>query len=81
MDYLTLGKIILAAPWLIGLSVHDFRKHELPNAWVFGGILVMAASARKTSNPFSVFSWSGRSLTAPSILSAESSTVMAPSPG
>ena len=25
MDYLTLGKIILAAPWLIGFSVHDFR--------------------------------------------------------
>lgn len=45
MDYLTLGKIILATPWLIGLSVYDFRKHELPNAWVFGGILVMLAIA------------------------------------
>lgn len=45
MDYLTLGKIILATPWLIALSVYDFRKHELPNAWVFGGILVMLAIA------------------------------------
>ncbi len=31
---------------------------------------ITVAIARKTSNPFSVFSWSGRSLTAPSILSA-----------
>lgn len=45
MDHLTLAKIILATPWLIGLSVYDFRKHQLPNAWVFGGILVMAAIA------------------------------------
>ncbi|UKI32638.1 MAG: hypothetical protein L6W00_03460 [Lentisphaeria bacterium] len=36
MDHLTLGKIILATPWLIWLSVYDFRKHQLPNAWVFG---------------------------------------------
>ena len=45
MDALTLGKIILATPWLICLSVRDFRKHELPNTWVFGGILVMLAIA------------------------------------
>ncbi len=31
---------------------------------------ITVAIARRTSNPFSVFSWSGRSLTAPSILSA-----------
>ena len=31
---------------------------------------ITVAIARKTSNPFSVFSWTGRSLTAPSILSA-----------
>ncbi len=43
MDYLTLGKIVLATPWLICLSIRDFRKHELPNSWVFGGILVMLA--------------------------------------
>lgn len=45
MDYLTLGKIILATPWLICLSIRDFRKHELPNAWVIGGVLVMLAIA------------------------------------
>lgn len=45
MDHLTLGKIILATPWLIWLSVYDFRKHQLPNAWVFGGVLVAAAIA------------------------------------
>lgn len=45
MDHLTLGKIILATPWLIWLSVYDFRKHQLPNVWVFGGILVSAAIA------------------------------------
>ena len=45
MDYLTLGKIILATPWLICLSIRDFRKHELPNTWVIGGVLVMLAIA------------------------------------
>ena len=45
MDYLTLGKIVLATPWLICLSIRDFRKHELPNTWIFGGILVMLAIA------------------------------------
>lgn len=45
MDHLTFGKIILATPWLIYLSVYDFRKHQLPNAWVYGGILVMSAVA------------------------------------
>ena len=45
MDLLTLGKLILATPWLICLSIRDFRKHELPNSWVFGGILVMLAIA------------------------------------
>ena len=45
MDELTLGKLILATPWLICLSIRDFRKHELPNTWIFGGILVMLAIA------------------------------------
>lgn len=45
MDYLTLGKLILATPWLIYLSIRDFRTHELPSAWVFGGVLVMSAVA------------------------------------
>lgn len=45
MSYLILWKIILASPWLIYLSVCDFRKRQLPNPWVFGGILVMLAAA------------------------------------
>lgn len=45
MDELTLGKLILATPWLICLSIRDFRKHELPNRWVLGGVLVMLALA------------------------------------
>ena len=52
MDYLTLGKIILATPWLICLSIRDFRKHELPNTWVIGGILVMAAIALGVSGNY-----------------------------
>lgn len=44
-DLLTFGKMILAAPWLVYLSIYDFRKHELPNAWVYGGMLVMLAMA------------------------------------
>ena len=45
MDYLILVKIVLALPWLLCLSIRDIRKHELPNAWVTGGILVMLAIA------------------------------------
>ena len=56
MDYLTLGKLILAAPWLIYLSVRDFRTHELPNAWVFGGILVMLALALGVGMPYALAS-------------------------
>lgn len=41
MDYLVFGKIILATPWLIYLSVCDFRYHQLPNPWVYGGMLFM----------------------------------------
>ena len=50
MDYLTLGKIILATPWLICLSIRDFRKHELPNTWVIGG------SSASPARAFAIFS-------------------------
>ena len=45
MDYFTLGKIILATPWLVYLSVSDIRRRSLPNRWVYGGMLVMLAAA------------------------------------
>lgn len=45
MEKLTLVKLALATPWLIWLSVHDFRHHELPNRVTLGGALLMAAVA------------------------------------
>ena len=42
---MTLGKIILETTCLIYLSVYDLRKHQLPNAVVYGGILLMSAVA------------------------------------
>ena len=45
MVKLVLIKLILATPWLIWLSVSDFRKRELPNYLTLGGAAVMAAVA------------------------------------
>ena len=45
MERLILIKLILATPWLIWLSVWDFRKRELPNRLTLGGAAVMAAVA------------------------------------
>ena len=56
MDHLTLGKIVLATPWLIYLSVCDFRKRQLPNPWVFGGILVMLAVAFGAGTSYALMS-------------------------
>jgi len=40
---LTLIKFLIAAPWLVWLSVCDIRKRELPNRLTLGGAAVMAA--------------------------------------
>ena len=45
MEKLVLIKLILATPWLIWLSVIDFRKRELPNSLTLGGAAVMAVIA------------------------------------
>ena len=45
MEKLVLIKLILATPWLIWLSVYDFRKRELPNSLTLGGAAVMAVVA------------------------------------
>lgn len=45
MENLVLIKLILATPWLIWLSVSDFRKRELPNSLTLGGAAVMAVIA------------------------------------
>ena len=45
MEKLTLIKIVLATPWLIWLSVGDFKRRELPNRLTLGGAAVMAAVA------------------------------------
>ena len=42
---LLLIKLALATPWLIWLSVCDWKRHELPNRLTFGGAAVMAAVA------------------------------------
>ncbi len=45
MEKLTLIKLVLATPWLIWLSVSDFKHRELPNRLTLGGSAVMAAVA------------------------------------
>lgn len=49
METLVLIKLVLATPWLILLSVCDFRKRELPNALTLGGAAVMAVVALAVS--------------------------------
>lgn len=56
MKYLILAKIILATPWLIYLSVSDIRKRQLPNSWVFGGILIMLAIAFGAGTSYALMS-------------------------
>ena len=45
MEKIILVKLILATPWLIWLSVVDFRKRELPNSLTLGGAALMAVIA------------------------------------
>jgi len=37
MERLLIFKAAIALPWVIWLSVSDWRKHELPNLWTLGG--------------------------------------------
>lgn len=45
MEKLILIKLILATPWLIWLSISDFKRRELPNSVTLGGGCVMLAVA------------------------------------